>query len=292
MEGAERGGRQGKGEFRRSGRGYGFPQTACGVRAADVPSKRVHEDAQAEHDDVVQLAAGPRGDHLGGEVLRQAVESDRWGDERTGGIRRLQSGGDRDLPRFERKGAGMSAKFEIGDDVFDPISKLNGTVIKINEPPYDWMGFQYEVVLSNGTRTSYEEDYLQHPINPSDVFALCENRNFASYADYMIVNTLFKIDNVNSNTISTFRASRTQFKAYQFKPLLKFFASPEKRILIADEVGLGKTIEAGHILLELKARKEFRHVIIVCPKSLREKWRTEMWQRFGLDFTIYGGGGQ
>ena len=183
----------------------------------------------------------------------------------------------------------MSAKFKIGDEVFDPISKLNGTVIKVNEPPYEWMGFQYEVVLSNGTRTSYEEDYLQPPINPSDVFALCENRNFASYADYMIVNTLFKIDNVNSNTISTFRASRTQFKAYQFKPLLKFFASPEKRILIADEVGLGKTIEAGHILLELKARKEFRHVIIVCPKSLREKWRTEMWQRFGLDFTIYGG---
>ena len=181
------------------------------------------------------------------------------------------------------------AKFKIGDEVVDPVSGLNGYVVKAEAGPYEWMGVHYEVVLSNGTRTTFEEDCLQESFNTNDVFALCKKRNFANYDDYMIVNTLFKIDNVNNNTISTLRASRTQFKAYQFKPLLKFFSSPEKRILIADEVGLGKTIEAGHILLELKARKEFRHAIIVCPKSLREKWRSEMDSRFGLDFTIYGG---
>ena len=180
-------------------------------------------------------------------------------------------------------------KFKIGDEIVDPTSGLNGTIIKVEEPVYSYMPYQYEVVLSNGKRSRFEEDCLQRNFDVDDVFALCENRNFANYEDYMIVNTLFKIDNVNSNTISTLRASRTQFKAYQFKPLLKFFASPSKRILIADEVGLGKTIEAGHILLELKARKEFRHAIIVCPKSLREKWQTEMNQRFGIDFTIYGG---
>lgn len=185
--------------------------------------------------------------------------------------------------------ASQVAKFKIGDEVIDPVSGLTGSVVRVEKPEYDWMGYQYQVVLSNGTPSMFEEDRLQHSFNTSDVFELCANRSFASYGDYMIVNTLFKIDNVNNNTISTLRASRTQFKAYQFKPLLKFFASPEKRILIADEVGLGKTIEAGHILLELKARKEFRNAVIVCPKSLREKWRTEMQQRFGLDFTIYGG---
>lgn len=181
------------------------------------------------------------------------------------------------------------ARFKIGDQVVDPSSGLKGTVVKVETPVYEWMGSLYEVVLSNGTRTSFEEDSLQECFDTDDVFELCENRNFSNYDDYMVVNTLFKIDNVNNNTISTLRASRTQFKAYQFKPLLKFFASPEKRILIADEVGLGKTIEAGHILLELRARKEFRHALIVCPKSLREKWRTEMSSRFGIDFTIYGG---
>lgn len=182
-----------------------------------------------------------------------------------------------------------TAKFNIGDEVIISASGLSGHVIKVEKSMYSWLGFMYDVVQSNGTRAAFREDELQKSFDTGDVFALCENRNFSNYDDYMIVNTLFKIDNVNCNTISTLRASRTQFKAYQFKPLLKFFASPEKRILIADEVGLGKTIEAGHILLELKARKEFRNAIIVCPKSLREKWQTEMEQRFGLDFTIYGG---
>ena len=86
------------------------------------------------------------------------------------------------------------AKFKIGDDVVDPISGLRGTVVKVEEPRFDWMGFQYEVILSNATRTSFQEDALQECFNTDDVFELCENRNFASYDDYMIVNTLFKID--------------------------------------------------------------------------------------------------
>ena len=117
------------------------------------------------------------------------------------------------------------AKFKIGDEVVDPISGLSGTVVQVEKPVYDWMGSQYQVVLSNGTRSRFDEDCLQRSFDTKDVFAICENRNFSNYEDYMIVNTLFKIDNVNSNTISTLRASRTQFKAYQFKPLLKFFAS-------------------------------------------------------------------
>ena len=191
-----------------------------------------------------------------------------------------------DLPE---QSLARDAKFKIGDQVVESDSGLSGTVVQVETPIYAYMGFQYVVVFSNGTRTRCIEDALRPLYSTTDVFALCENRNFASYDDYMIVNTLFKIDNVNSNTISTLRASRTLFKAYQFKPLLKFFASPSKRILIADEVGLGKTIEAGHVLLELKARKQFQNAIIVCPKSLREKWRAEMEQRFGIDFTIYGG---
>ena len=184
---------------------------------------------------------------------------------------------------------GIMAKFKVGDEVIDPVSGRDGTIIKVEEPLFACMGAQYLVVLSNGIKSTFIEDSLQPKFDTDDVFALCENRNFANYDDYMIVNTLFKIDNVNNSTISTLRASRTQFKAYQFKPLLKFFASPERRILIADEVGLGKTIETGHILLELKARKEFHNALIVCPKSLREKWKSEMSLRFGIDFTIYGG---
>jgi hypothetical protein len=58
------------------------------------------------------------------------------------------------------------------------------------------------------------------------------------------------------------------------------------RILVADEVGLGKTIEAGHIMLELKARNEFRNALVICPISLQAKWKAELKDKFGLTFTI------
>lgn len=88
------------------------------------------------------------------------------------------------------------------------------------------------------------------------------------------------------NQLYAFNASRTRFYPYQFKPLIKFLSSPHHRMLIADEVGLGKTIEAGLILVEMKARQKLRSVVIVCPASLREKWRIELKQRFDERFEI------
>jgi hypothetical protein len=85
------------------------------------------------------------------------------------------------------------------------------------------------------------------------------------------------------------RASRTEFQAYQFKPLLKFLRSSKQRLLLADEVGLGKTIEAGFILCEMLARHPhtFRRALIVCKASLCIKWQVEMRKRFDLQFDIW-----
>ncbi|NPD86918.1 DEAD/DEAH box helicase family protein [Lentimicrobium sp. L6] len=110
---------------------------------------------------------------------------------------------------------------------------------------------------------------------------------FGSYLDFAKINTSFKIQNTSKNTISSLKASNTIFKAYQFKPLLKFLSSDNNRILVADEVGLGKTIEAGHIMLELMARRELKNSLIVCPKSLQEKWQLELREKFSFNFKIY-----
>lgn len=59
--------------------------------------------------------------------------------------------------------------------------------------------------------------------------------------------------------------TNTDFYAHQYKPLLTLLESPASGILIADEVGLGKTIEAGIIWTELHARDEMRRLLIVCP---------------------------
>ena len=81
-------------------------------------------------------------------------------------------------------------------------------------------------------------------------------------------------------------ATETDFYAHQFKPVLKLLRSPTDSLLVADEVGLGKTIEAGLIWTELRARLNSNRLLVVCPKTLCEKWRLELMQRFGVDARI------
>jgi superfamily II DNA or RNA helicase len=86
------------------------------------------------------------------------------------------------------------------------------------------------------------------------------------------------------------QAGRIDFIPYQFRPVLKFIRADRPRLLIADEVGVGKTIEAGLILRELQARRPLRSVLIVCSKSLivEEKWQQEM-RRFDEEFVALDG---
>lgn len=80
-------------------------------------------------------------------------------------------------------------------------------------------------------------------------------------------------------------AARVDYIPYQFKPVMKLIRSDRPRILIADEVGVGKTIEAGLILRELQARHDISSILIICPRPLvtESKWRNEM-KRFDEDF--------
>jgi SNF2 family DNA or RNA helicase len=86
-----------------------------------------------------------------------------------------------------------------------------------------------------------------------------------------------------SEILYSMETSDTTFLAYQFKPILKLLESPTNSLLIADEVGLGKTIEAGLIWTELKARDASRTLLVVCPPHLVEKWEMELRRRFGVD---------
>ena len=89
-----------------------------------------------------------------------------------------------------------------------------------------------------------------------------------------------------ANLVYSMDATNTEFYAYQFKPVLSLIDSPSNGLLIADEVGLGKTIEAGLIWTELRARYESRRLLVLCPAMLREKWRSELKMRFGVDAEI------
>ena len=85
-----------------------------------------------------------------------------------------------------------------------------------------------------------------------------------------------------ANLIYSLNTTNTDFLPYQFKPVLHFLESPSNGILIADEVGLGKTIEAGLIWTELRARQDAKRLLVVCPAMLKPKWVAELSNRFGV----------
>lgn len=73
---------------------------------------------------------------------------------------------------------------------------------------------------------------------------------------------------------------------YQLDPVVRGLQMPRVNLLVADDVGLGKTIEAGLVVQELLLRHRARTVLIVCPASLLLKWQGEMLEKFGLEFRI------
>ena len=84
---------------------------------------------------------------------------------------------------------------------------------------------------------------------------------------------------------SPFRAG-IRLDAYQLEPLRKALLLPRVNLFIADDVGVGKTIEAGLIARELLLRKKVRDIVVACPPSMLLQWREELENRFGLQFEI------
>ena len=94
--------------------------------------------------------------------------------------------------------------------------------------------------------------------------------------------THVKLSGRLADVIYSMEATNTDFYAYQFKPVVKLLESPSNAILIADEVGLGKTIEAGLIWTELRSRFDMNRLLVLCPAPLREKWRRELSTKIGV----------
>jgi superfamily II DNA or RNA helicase len=81
-------------------------------------------------------------------------------------------------------------------------------------------------------------------------------------------------------------AARIDFNPFQYRPVLRLLRADQPRLLIADDVGVGKTIEAGLILKELVFRRPLDRVLIACPKSLTSKWHLEMRNKFDEQFRV------
>ena len=114
-------------------------------------------------------------------------------------------------------------------------------------------------------------------------------RGFDSQARFAAYLNTLKWNSVTATDPSLFHApfrAGIKIDAYQLEPLRKALRLPRVNLFIADDVGLGKTIEAGLITRELLLRKKVREIVVACPPSMLFQWKDELASRFGLAFEI------
>ena len=121
------------------------------------------------------------------------------------------------------------------------------------------------------------------PMPPADFDALLRAARWTALSPYLDPDGEGPLE--REPIASPFHGS-VRVEDYQLVPLLKALRMPRVNLLIADDVGLGKTIEAGLILTELLLRRRIQRVLVLTPASLRQQWRDELWEKFALRFEI------
>lgn len=147
-------------------------------------------------------------------------------------------------------------------------------------------GHQHRVNWNGRLDWHYEEELIGVDAGGDDPLELIREGRYGRVDDLRRLLTHIHLSGRLSNVVYAMGLTQTDFYAHQYKPLLTLLESPVNGLLIADEVGLGKTIEAGLIWTELRARYDMRRLLVVCPAMLREKWRFELSSRFGLDAQV------
>ena len=152
-------------------------------------------------------------------------------------------------------------------------------LISLTSVEDDALGEELQIIweLEPGART-YDQVVLPEPTSGFDsphrldAFLDAVRWGAASSADVRSLQAPFR--------------SGIDLEDYQLDPLVRAIQMPRVNLLIADDVGLGKTIESGLVMQELLIRHRARRILVVCPAALQIHWRDQMREKFGLEFRI------
>lgn len=171
--------------------------------------------------------------------------------------------------------------FQVGDLV--ALRSDNSVMVPILEVIIGGPEIRYRV-FQDGVKATYYESQLQAVKDDDDA------RPEISIEEFKARLTALHLLSPSTANLFSLRSGRVNFVPYQYRPVLKLIRSDRPRLLIADEVGVGKTIEAGLVIKELRARMDISSILVICPKALvaERKWQTEM-KRFDEDFTHLDG---
>lgn len=178
-------------------------------------------------------------------------------------------------------GAAAQSLFNVGDLV--ALRSAPTLLLPVIEVMLGGAETRYRV-FQNGMKSVFYESQLQS--EQSDT----ERPTPLNAAQLRARLTAFQILSGSTANLYSLRSGRVQFVPYQYRPVLKLIRADRPRLLVADEVGVGKTIEAGLIIKELRARMDIKSVLVICPKALvaEKKWFNEM-KRFDEHFNALDG---
>lgn len=164
--------------------------------------------------------------------------------------------------------------YNVGDFVFDTIKNER---VKILDRSEVWGYVSYKVFNpAEDTVYKLSEEQISNSAAKQSM-----DVNYLRY-----ITLLCKIKNETATGILSNLSNGIIPLPHQIHVLNRAVSSNNIRYILADEVGLGKTIEAGMIIKELKTRGLIKRVLIVCPKGLVTQWGMEMQEKFGEKFHV------
>jgi superfamily II DNA or RNA helicase len=163
----------------------------------------------------------------------------------------------------------------------DPLQATDSTpqhVVSLSSVEDDALGEELRVVweLEPGAH-AYEKAALPQPTGFDDPVRLDAFLDAVRWG---------AISSADDKALQAPFRSGIEIEEYQLDPVVRALRMPRVNLLVADDVGLGKTIEAGLVAQELILRHRARSILIVCPSSIQIQWQTQMRDKFGLEFRI------
>jgi ATP-dependent helicase HepA len=146
---------------------------------------------------------------------------------------------------------------------------------------------RYVVTLDDGGEDELPETELRALPPKPDLLAMLKEGRAADAKNFLLRRTALRLDDERRNdALGALLASRVMVKPHQVGVVQRVLTSRRPRFVLADEVGLGKTIEAGMIFSALRLAGLARRVLIVAPSHLTVQWLVELFHKFNQLFTL------
>lgn len=190
-------------------------------------------------------------------------------------------------------GLELSSVNEQTDETEKPLKKIpkrpsnRKKSIGVTKSPEKTASFEFEEEPITGEKNKHR--YSLSFSDPYIIRKLIETKKFSAFDKFKLnlearqIKHTGKIDKLIS--LDVIRSKLIPYN-FQMQTALQVINEMNGNAILADEVGLGKTIEAGLIMKELLLREEINSILVVSPKSLLSQWKTEMAEKFGESFSI------